>query len=72
MKKVDLEESLILFANSLIDNLLVYIESDPDLDDEDKVNMANKCGQDFSKFIKTYTGIDTTIDIIEILKETYE
>ena len=27
--------------------------------DEDRENMATKCGEDLRKFIKTYTDIDT-------------
>jgi len=45
-----------IFMSVMLDkmyNLQIY----ENLSDEDKLNMAQKCGEDLKKFIKTYTNI---------------
>ena len=47
-----------IFMNVIMDKMWELQQSE-DLDMEDKIKMAEKCGQDLRNFVKIYTNIDT-------------
>ena len=47
-----------IFMSVIMDKLWELQEADK-ISQEDRENMATKCGEDLRKFIKTYTDIDT-------------
>ena len=47
-----------IFMSTIMDKLWELQEADK-ISQEDRENMATKCGEDLRKFIKTYTDIDT-------------
>lgn len=48
----------IIFMDALMDKMYDNQEYD-DMDMEDRMLMATKCGEEFHKLIHTYTGLDT-------------
>ena len=47
-----------IFMSALMDKLWELQDAEK-IPQEDRENMATKCGEDLRKFIKTYTDIDT-------------
>jgi Tfp pilus assembly ATPase PilU len=47
-----------IFMSTIMDKLWELQEADK-ISQDDRENMATKCGEDLRKFIKTYTDIDT-------------
>lgn len=44
---------------SVVMDKICELQEDEKITFEDRCNMVTKCGEDFRKLIKTYTGIDT-------------
>lgn len=54
----DFMNTIIIFHNALIDKM--YDNQDRDgMDIEDRLKMAESCGEQLRKIIHTYTGLDT-------------
>lgn len=47
-----------IFMSVMMDKIW-ELQSDENIDMEDRMNMAQKCGEDVRKLVKTYTNIDT-------------
>lgn len=47
-----------IFMSVIMDSMY-KLQVNEDLTQEDKENMAKKCGKDLRSFVKTYTDIDT-------------
>ena len=54
----DFMNAVIIFQTALMDKLFDNQDFD-DMPMEDRLKMAESCGQDLRKFIHTYTGLDT-------------
>ncbi len=47
-----------IFMSALMDKIW-ELQSDENIDIQDRINMVKKCGKDMRNLIKTYTNIDT-------------
>jgi hypothetical protein len=56
-----------IFMSSLMDKMW-DMQSAEEMDMEDRINMAQKVGEEVRKLIKTYTGIDSH-DLYKTVKE---
>ena len=54
----DFMNCVIIFQNALMDKMWDNQEYD-DMNNEDRLKMANSCGMELRKLIHTYTGLDT-------------
>jgi hypothetical protein len=50
--------ALIIFQTALMDKVYDNMEND-NMEAQDRLSMAEKCGLDLRKLIHTYTGLDT-------------
>lgn len=56
--KRDFMNAVIIFHTALMDKMY-DLQNKDNMDMEDRLNMAENCGQTLRKLIHTYTGLDT-------------
>lgn len=54
----DFRSAIIIFHTALMDKMWDLQESEK-MSNEDRENMAQRCGEELRKLVKTYAGIDT-------------
>lgn len=54
----DFINTLIIFQTALMDKMF-DLQQKENIDLQDRLNMATKCGNELRNLIKTYTGLDT-------------